>query len=80
MADLLPLLGSGWALAGFSGTAGHPADDSVRDRHTPTEAQALASRGEDYRRYQRTTSAFLPWPPRHAATTAPDVERSPEEQ
>lgn len=26
-----------------------------------TEAQALASRGEDYREYQRTTSAFVPW-------------------
>ncbi len=30
----------------------------------PTEAQAVASRGEDYRRYQRTTSAFVPWFPR----------------
>lgn len=30
----------------------------------PTEAQALRSRGEDYRRYQRTTSPFFPWPPR----------------
>jgi steroid 5-alpha reductase family enzyme len=27
----------------------------------PTEAQALKSRGEAYRRYQRTTSAFVPW-------------------
>ncbi len=27
----------------------------------PTEAQALESRGDDYRDYQRTTSAFLPW-------------------
>jgi len=26
----------------------------------PTEAQALASRGEDYRQYQRTTSVFIP--------------------
>jgi steroid 5-alpha reductase family enzyme len=26
-----------------------------------TEAQALRSRGEDYRRYQQTTSAFVPW-------------------
>jgi steroid 5-alpha reductase family enzyme len=32
----------------------------------PTEAQALASRGDDYRRYQRTTSPFVPWPPRPA--------------
>jgi steroid 5-alpha reductase family enzyme len=26
-----------------------------------TEAQALRSRGEEYRQYQRTTSAFIPW-------------------
>jgi steroid 5-alpha reductase family enzyme len=31
-----------------------------------TEAQALRSRGDDYREYQRTTSAFFPWPPRAA--------------
>jgi len=30
----------------------------------PTEAQALRSRGDDYRRYQRSTSAFVPWFPR----------------
>jgi steroid 5-alpha reductase family enzyme len=30
----------------------------------PTEAQALRSRGDAYRAYQRTTSAFVPWPPR----------------
>lgn len=29
-----------------------------------TEQQALKSRGEDYRRYQRDVSAFFPWPPR----------------
>jgi steroid 5-alpha reductase family enzyme len=29
-----------------------------------TEAQALASRGNDYREYQRTTSAFVPWFPK----------------
>jgi steroid 5-alpha reductase family enzyme len=29
-----------------------------------TEEQAIRSRGEDYREYQRTTSAFFPWPPR----------------
>ena len=28
-----------------------------------TEQQALKSRGEDYRRYQQTTSAFFPWRP-----------------
>src|SRR5262249_21935484 len=26
-----------------------------------TEAQALRSRGDEYRRYQQTTSAFVPW-------------------
>lgn len=30
-----------------------------------TEAQALRSRGDDYRRYQAEVSAFFPWPPRH---------------
>ena len=29
-----------------------------------TERQALRSRGEDYRSYQRTTSAFIPWRPK----------------
>jgi len=31
----------------------------------PTEAQALSSRGDDYRAYQRTTSVFVPWFPRN---------------
>ena len=30
----------------------------------PTEARAIASRGDDYRRYQQETSAFLPWFPK----------------
>ena len=29
-----------------------------------TEAQALATRGDDYREYQRTTSVFVPWFPK----------------
>jgi steroid 5-alpha reductase family enzyme len=29
-----------------------------------TEAQALKSRGSEYREYQRTTSAFIPWFPK----------------
>ncbi|MDE3157057.1 MAG: DUF1295 domain-containing protein [Acidobacteriota bacterium] len=29
-----------------------------------TEAQALRSRGDEYRQYQRTTSPFIPWFPR----------------
>ena len=33
----------------------------------PTEAQALASRGDDYRRYQQTTNAFVPWFPKKEA-------------
>lgn len=33
----------------------------------PTEASASRSRGEDYLEYQRTTSAFIPWPPRNRA-------------
>jgi steroid 5-alpha reductase family enzyme len=28
------------------------------------ERQALASRGDSYREYQRTTSVFFPWFPR----------------
>jgi steroid 5-alpha reductase family enzyme len=31
-----------------------------------TEAQALRTRGEDYRNYQRSTSVLIPWWPRHA--------------
>ena len=31
-----------------------------------TEAHALQSRGEEYRRYQQTTSAFFPWFPKEA--------------
>jgi steroid 5-alpha reductase family enzyme len=31
------------------------------------EAQALRSRGDDYRHYQRTTSVFVPWFPRRAS-------------
>ena len=30
----------------------------------PTEEQALRSRGDDYRRYQRETSIFVPWFPK----------------
>jgi steroid 5-alpha reductase family enzyme len=29
-----------------------------------TEAQAVRTRGDDYRKYQATTSAFVPWPPK----------------
>jgi steroid 5-alpha reductase family enzyme len=33
-----------------------------------TEKRALASRGDDYRAYQRATSAFIPWFPRPEST------------
>jgi steroid 5-alpha reductase family enzyme len=33
----------------------------------PAEERSLASRGEDYRRYQRETSVFVPWFPRAGA-------------
>ena len=33
----------------------------------PTEAQAIRSRGDDYRLYQQTTNAFFPGPPRRLA-------------
>jgi len=34
----------------------------------PTEARALATRGDAYREYQQATSVFFPWPPAKAAT------------
>jgi steroid 5-alpha reductase family enzyme len=36
----------------------------------PTEAQALKSRGEAYRKYQQTTNAFFPWPPKMKQVTS----------
>ncbi len=30
----------------------------------PTEAAALSRKGDAYRRYQKSTSPFIPWPPR----------------
>lgn len=35
----------------------------------PTEAQALISRGDEYREYQRTTSVFVPWFPKKGDDT-----------
>ncbi|MBL8889442.1 MAG: DUF1295 domain-containing protein [Planctomycetaceae bacterium] len=40
----------------------------------PTERQAILSRGDDYRRYQRETSVFFPWPPRPSQSSAGAVE------
>jgi steroid 5-alpha reductase family enzyme len=41
----------------------------------PTEARALRSRGDDYRRYQTETNAFFPWFPRAAThpRTSPET-------
>ena len=36
-----------------------------------TEAQALRTKGDAYRRYQQTTSMFIPWFPRRAQPHAP---------
>jgi steroid 5-alpha reductase family enzyme len=44
-------VGMGWALLKVTGIPW-------------AERQALASRGEDYREYQRTTSSFIPWFPK----------------
>lgn len=41
----------------------------------PTEAQALHTRGDAYRRYQQTTSPFLPWLPRRRTAAAPLPDR-----
>ena len=42
-----------------------------------TEEQSLRSRGDAYRRYQKTTSAFIPWFPRKLSATdaQPSVRR-----
>jgi steroid 5-alpha reductase family enzyme len=44
------------------------------------EAQALRSRGDAYRRYQREVSAFVPWFPRRSAGRDSDSNRTPENQ
>ena len=51
---LLGLLGQGIIFGSIWGVTGIP----------PTEAQALRSKGEAYRDYQRRVSKFVPLPPR----------------
>jgi steroid 5-alpha reductase family enzyme len=48
-------LGMGWALLKVTGIP-------------PAEQEAVARRGEEYRIYQETTSAFVPWFPRPRPT------------
>lgn len=42
----------------------------------PTEARALRTRPEAYRRYQQTTSAFFPWPPKARPPSTPSIPES----
>lgn len=44
----------------------------------PTEQQAILSRGDDYRKYQRETSVFFPWPPKSNRSSAVAVEANVE--
>ncbi|MEO6103063.1 MAG: DUF1295 domain-containing protein [Pseudoxanthomonas sp.] len=58
-------LGAGWVVAALIGPVLMLAF-LYRVTGIPyTEAQALRSRGEDYAEYQRTTSPFVPLPPKH---------------
>ncbi|MBX3316023.1 MAG: DUF1295 domain-containing protein [Phycisphaeraceae bacterium] len=43
----------------------------------PTEAQSVRSRGDDYRAYQKETSAFFPWFPRPSALSHTSVPQQP---
>ncbi len=52
---LIGPVGMGWALLKISGIP-------------LTEQQALNTRGEEYREYQQTTNAFLPWKPKRPVT------------
>jgi len=53
---LLGLLGQGIIIASIFGVTGIP----------PTEAQAIRSKGDAYRDYQRRVSRFIPMPPKRA--------------
>jgi len=54
---LVALAGQAIILASILGVTGIP----------PTEAQAVRSKGDAYRAYQRRVSKFVPWPPRRSA-------------
>lgn len=54
---LIGPVGMGWALLKVTGIP-------------LAEAQALASRGEEYRRYQETTNSFVPWFPKRPRSTS----------
>ena len=66
-AFVIMCLPSPWALAALAGPV-FMALFLFRVTGIPyTEAQALRSRGDDYRAYQRETSAFVPWFPKKGA-------------
>ncbi|MBL0164680.1 MAG: DUF1295 domain-containing protein [Xanthomonadales bacterium] len=56
--------GAGWVVASLVGPALMLGMLSWITGIPYTEAQALRSRGDDYRQYQRTTSVLIPWFPR----------------
>jgi steroid 5-alpha reductase family enzyme len=56
-AGLSALVGQAIILASILGVTGIP----------PTEQQALRSKGEAYRDYQRRVSKLIPWPPKRSA-------------
>jgi steroid 5-alpha reductase family enzyme len=53
---LLGLIGQAIIVASIFGVTGIP----------PTEAQAIRSKGDAYRDYQRRVSRFIPMPPKRA--------------
>lgn len=56
--------GAGWVAASLIGSALMLSTLLWATGIPYTEAQALRSRGDDYREYQRTTSKLIPWFPR----------------
>ncbi|HEY0230294.1 MAG TPA: DUF1295 domain-containing protein [Dokdonella sp.] len=64
--------GAGWVAASLSGPALMLISLYWVTGIPFTEAQALRSRGADYRDYQRTTSPLIPWFPRTSAASARD--------
>jgi steroid 5-alpha reductase family enzyme len=46
----------------------------------PAEAQAVATRGDDYRDYKRTTSAFIPWFTKDESSVSSAANTNPEQE
>jgi steroid 5-alpha reductase family enzyme len=60
--------GPGWTIASLLGPALMLGSLRWITGIPYTEAQALRTRGDDYREYQRTTSALIPWFPQRSAS------------